>query len=299
MKDLLREISCLLFLSLILSFGSCAQSEAEMMKLVKEQKWGYAVLKEKVDTNAINFSHLQMKINEVEDAQVFTKSMFTYGMDFRAMNQVSNDFLRKVGKCYQEMLPQDSSLDLELQHRLINTLSQYATTIPVLSGHHNKMSKETEQEMFAFEMGNYSVCDVIMIEPQRQTMEVVEHLLHHISDVGLFYIFPNEWAFNNENATIVKSMNIAIDKKCFRIEDYKELQEIDDELYQRILVQEYAYWIISTYWNIQEKYGPNEKEWRIRNKKELQEKLPLAYELIETTVNDIIVAPSDDIMSSF
>ncbi len=297
MKYRLIMFKPFIVLCLIFNVVSYAQSNDEMIQ-IKGQKWGYAVLKEKVSFDKIDLANSQLVINQNND-EVFIKRMDTYGMSFWAMEKVSDVFILKVGQCYQEMFAQKSSLDIDLQHQIINTLYHYAATIPVLSVHHDKISKKTEEALFALEVGNYSVCDVIMIDSKQQTMEVVEHLIHHISDVGLFYVFPEEWGFNNKESTVVKSMQNAIEKGYFQIKDYEDLKEMDDELYQRILVQEYAYWIITTYWNIQEKYGPNEKEWRIRNKKELLEKLPIAYELIETTVNKIMIAPSDDILSSF
>ena len=43
-----------------------------------------------------------------------------------------------------------------------------------------------------------SVCDHISQisaaeSNQGQTMEVVEHILHHVTDVGLHYTFPEQW----------------------------------------------------------------------------------------------------------
>jgi hypothetical protein len=35
-----------------------------------------------------------------------------------------------------------------------------------------------------------SVCDVICYSVGGQTMEVVEHILHHVTDVGFHFAFP-------------------------------------------------------------------------------------------------------------
>jgi len=67
-------------------------------------------------------------------------------------------------------------------------------------------------------------------------------------------------------------------------------------VYNRVLVQEFAYWLISTYWNLQEPYGPNEEEWIIRNQQQLKEQLPLGYNLVESTVGKVMKAPSSEIL---
>jgi hypothetical protein len=140
-----------------------------------------------------------------------------------------------------------------------------------------------------------------MYDVPRQTMEVVEHLLHNISDIGLHYAYPDEWAFNDKNSEVYKTMDQAIQEGLYDISSYEDiLEEAGDEIYQRVIVQEYAYWLISTYWNLQEPYGPmEEEEWNIDNKKELLEKLPDGYQLVENTINKIMRSPSKEILEKF
>ena len=33
-----------------------------------------------------------------------------------------------------------------------------------------------------------------------QVMEVVEHLLHHVTDVGLHFAFPSDWGLGTQSA---------------------------------------------------------------------------------------------------
>lgn len=284
---------------LFLSIACFAQSEKEMLDNLKEKKIGFAILRAPINNLKIDLSTSKMVIEEVKGAHVFTKKMQYYGISFVAMKEVPDEFIYKVGLALEEIFSQNENLDLKKQNELINAMRNYNACIPVIYGHHDEITRATEEEMMEYEMGDYSVCDVIMYGGRGQTMEVVEHLLHHISDVGLHYIYPKDWSLDNVNSTVSKSMAIAIEKGFFNVKDYKELAEEDMELYQRILIQEYAYWIISTYWNLQEKYGPNEPEWRIKNKVELKEKLPMAYELIYSTVAKIMRAPSETTLKSF
>ncbi len=55
---------------------------------------------------------------------------------------------------------------------------------------------------------------------------------------------------------------------------------------------EFAYWFISTAWDLQKPYGPIEDEWRIRDAAELRSKLPEMYAAYESTVGRIMVPPS-------
>jgi hypothetical protein len=58
-------------------------------------------------------------------------------------------------------------------------------------------------------------------------------------------------------------------------------------------MQEFAYWFISTAWNLQEAYGPVwEEEWTIRNQADLQDKLPEMFAAYERTAARVMVAPS-------
>ncbi len=72
-----------------------------------------------------------------------------------------------------------------------------------------------------------------------------------------------------------------------------ERGERGQQVMRRVIMQEFAYWIISTAWNLQEAYGPQgEDEWTIKNETDLQEKLPEFYEVYQRTVGRTMVAPS-------
>ena len=84
-----------------------------------------------------------------------------------------------------------------------------------------------------------------------QVMEVVEHILHYVSDVGLHYAFPAEWGISKDSELAV-AMQEAIDKGYYEVEQYGEILEESEaenkeEEYFRVLMQEFAYWVISTY----------------------------------------------------
>jgi hypothetical protein len=95
-------------------------------------------------------------------------------------------------------------------------------------------------------------------------------------------------------------MNQAIDAGLYDVGSYRDMIEEDKEVYQRVIVQEFSYWLISTYWDLQEPYGPmSEEEWNVDNKQDLLKKLPEGYDLVEQTVDRFMKSPSLEILEKF
>lgn len=95
-------------------------------------------------------------------------------------------------------------------------------------------------------------------------MEVVEHILHFVSMTGLHYTFFEEWGVNRSSQQYTH-MNDAISKRYYNIKDYGNKNNDENA---RVMLQEYAYWVITTSWDIQETYGPSDAgngEWSLQN----------------------------------
>ena len=142
-----------------------------------------------------------------------------------------------------------------------------------------------------------SVCDVIIFCVGGQTMEVVEHLLHHITDVGFTFAFPLEWGLN-EHSVLHGVMMEAISKGLYDINDYDEMGDVPEE-HTRVLLQEFGYWLITTAWNIQRKWGPFDEEtghphaeWALVDRDALAAQLPSALELLAATSDKVLVPPT-------
>lgn len=272
--------------------------EVSEMKRLLAKKYGLSTLKSKVTDQVVEVENVNVEINKATITAAFPASMTTYGFQFEIMQGVSDEFIVDVAKSYQSMFPQDEKYDLKKQHQVLNAMLQYRALVTVLLGHHDSMSDETLEGMSVFENGDYSLCDVIMYGCRGQAMEVVEHLLHHITDVGLFYAYPKEWSFTDKKSKVYLSMQEAIQKGFYKVESYQD-EKFIEQIYERILVQEYAYWIITSYWNLQEGYGPHEEEWTLLTKDALREKLPSAFNLVDSTVGRIMKGPSKDSMDKF
>jgi hypothetical protein len=91
-------------------------------------------------------------------------------------------------------------------------------------------------------------------------------------------------------------MQEAIDKKYYDIRQYGKT---DNEVRNLVLLQEYAYWVIFTAWDLYEPYGP-EAEWTgIKNPDDLKNKLPQSYELFKSTIPKVMVSPSRSTLEKF
>jgi hypothetical protein len=229
-----------------------------------------------------------------DEYKPFTKKLSVYGITLIGRDDISDDFMRKVAKTIKEMFPQEDGIDAELQKELLRNMYKYKTVIPFFKGHDHEFSPEDEAAWDLTRNQN-SICDIIMESVSGQVNEVVEHILHHVSDVGLQYTFPDEWGIS-KTSKVYQAMQEAIEKEYYIIEQYEER---DEEVKNRVLIQEFAYWVICSAWNLLEPYAPD-AEWKIiRTKSDLKERLPLSYELFERTIPKVMGPPSIDTLEGF
>ena len=243
----------------------------------------------------------ESEVVETDEYRPFTKKLTVCGIVLIAEDEVPDPFLRRVGRTIKEIFSRNGDVDRELQKELIERLYAHKAIIPV---------PRTERSLERLIEGNEaaldriqaqaSMCDIIMAEvPEGQVMEVVEHILHIVTDVGLHTRFPAEWGIS-EDSELSEAMWQAVEKGYYSIDSYRDLEEeVDPDTYNRILLQEFAYWFISTAWDLQEPYGPKEPEWTIRDREELAEKLPEFFEVYERTVERVMTAPSLSTLAEF
>ena len=78
-----------------------------------------------------------------------------------------------------------------------------------------------------------------------QVMEVVEHSLHYVTDIGPHYAYPDQWGVAPDSV-LVQGMRDAVERGNYDISQYPDIDDL--EVRNRVLVQEFAYWAISTAW---------------------------------------------------
>jgi len=87
----------------------------------------------------------------------------------------------------------------------------------------------------------------------------------------------------------------AFQNDYFTIQPYKDEMGNNNEALDQILLQQYSYWLISTWMDIVVEYGPPlevvEEEWELYTPALLQEKQPSAYVLCVDSLTDVLAAP--------
>jgi len=185
---------------------------------VENGKFGGCVLDKKINNDTIVVTDTSFTIYQDLEYSPFVKKMQTYGILLVGMESVSDNFMIDVAKTLHQIFPQDTNLNLAMQHKILNTMLQYSTAIPIFYGDDENQNIDKLEK-------NCSMCDIIMYHVDGQVMEVIEHLLHHITDIGLFYSYPDQWAFNTINSDVYIVMQQAIEKGVYNIEDYKEIYD--------------------------------------------------------------------------
>jgi len=299
-----RYVICAI-LCLALVLGSCssgknesektesAEAAPEITETAKTHLGGCILISPAAEAPADLYQ--ESDIIPTEEYKPFTKKLSVYGITLIGRDDISDDFMRKVAKTIKEIFPQNETIDSELQKEVLRNLYRYRTVIPLFKGHDYEFTP-LEKAAWDVTTSKNSICDIIMEGVPGQVNEVVEHILHFVTDVGLHYTFPDEWGIS-KTSKIYIAMQEAIDKGHYNIEQYND--EVDDEERTRVLIQEYAYWVIFTAWDLFEPYGPQAEWTGINNPDDLKEKLPLAYELFEQTIPKVMASPSRSTLEEF
>ena len=227
------------------------------------------------------------------------------------LDGVSDEIVIKISKTYENMFQDNGSIDQSKRDTLLNTLKNnyvfqrvgganpdaYGGEPPCCPDYAHHIDPENIND-FAHNASDY-IWEKNPEESERQTIEVIEHLLHTITDQGFRHAFPETWEWNNSNSLLNMAMNQAIEKKIYNIESYKFIKNIDPVGYRKTIATEYAFWMILSAWNMFEtaKISANE-EWNLDSAKELKDKLDLSWRLYEETVLPVLSVPDKNLIVS-
>ena len=289
-----RQVFCtIVTLTLLLASCKSEKTVSETTESVKTHLGGCILISPAAE--APSDLYQESDIVPTDEYKPFTKKLSVYGITLIGRDDISDEFMRKVAKTIKEIFPQDGDTDSELQKEVLRNMYRYRTVIPLFLGEDYEFAP-LDEAAWDITTSRNSICDIIMEGVPGQVNEVVEHILHHVTDVGLHYTFPDEWGIS-KTSKIYHAMQEAIDKGHYNIEQYDE--DVDDEERTRVLIQEYAYWVIFTAWDLYEPYGP-EAEWTgIKNPDDLKNKLPLSYEVFKETIPKVMVSPRRHTLEKF
>jgi len=235
-------------------------------------------------------------ITETNEYEPFNKKLTVCGIILIGRDDISDDFMQKVAETIKEIFsPNGENINKDLQEDLIINMYKYRTVIPLFKGENFDFTS-SDEKLWDRTTRENSICDIIMEGVPGQVTEVVEHILHFVTDIGMHYTFPDEWGIS-KSSKLYELMQQAIDNQYYDVAQYSDINNDADRL--RVLLQEYAYWIIYTSWDLREPYGPQEAEWSIMSSSELNDKLPQSYQLFQKIVPKVMVRPSKEMLESF
>lgn len=275
----------ILVLMLGLIFTGCAKAQASEDDMSSTHIGG-AVLKEPANEKVTDV-YTDTGIQKTNEFGKFTKMMKVYGITFIAKDDISDDFMLKVAQTTKEMFVKTDATDSVLQEQILQSLHRYNALLPIVKSE-NDMENATDL------MKKYSICDIIMETKDNQTMEVVEHILHAVTDVGLHYAMNEEWGLQ-ESSKLTSVMNKAIDGKFYNTSSYKDMP---NTIRDRVLKQEFAYWLITSSWNIQQQYGLGEEEWTLSTPEKISTSFKDGEELYNTVIK-VITLPSAENLKNY
>ena len=231
----------------------------------------------------------------------FSKHLVAGGITFVATEEVDDEFMIAVGDTQAAMMDEDADgIDAELQDAVLRSLLRAKTTIPMWRGEEPDFPEDSDWEALDRLRDRRSICDAIFQLDDRdrdgQPMEVVEHLLHHLNMVGLHDVFPEDWGISR-TSTLHAAMRTALDRSWYVVDYLDEFD--DDEEAERVLLQEYAYWVISSEWDLQRVFGPGHGEWTLVDPGTFGEAQPELHEAFLRTIPKVLVAPRPDRLEAF
>ncbi len=276
-------------LSLALFLGSCdTELPEDWYQKPVEYNWGIA------PTGIVPDTLYQVSpILAAPEYAPFTKKLTVYGIILIAGDEIPDEFMREIARTIKEMFPREGSIDTTLQEEMIRNMYRYKTVLPLIEdGFDFDFGSEASNRAWDRITDKNSVCDVIFHAPgPGQINEVIEHILHSVTDVGLNYTLPDDWGLSVDSR-VYAAMQDAIEKGHYDVSDYNEY----NTHYLKIVIQEFAYWVIFTAWDLYEPYGPPAEWTGVRNPDELQAKLPLSWELFTETVPMLMAAPERSLL---
>ena len=221
-----------------------------------------------------------------------------------ARKGVSTTFLNNVGLAYNEMFKANSNIDQSMKSKYLSTSKdRYVYQRVGVDGMANDSNFDSGTPPKPYGDNATDYIWEMSSGGADQIGEVVEHLLHTMTAVVL-YLSYSDWDYKNSSSPLYLAMREAVDKNIYDISSYSGLK--NDEAYERIITQEYAYWLILAEWDYFVTAGKKENgmtgngEFTIGTPSEVQTQLPLGHKLYKDYVEKIFSIPNkENIISLF
>ena len=252
-----------------------------------------------------------IEVSENRQFDPFVKFIDVENLRLFSLQEVSNEFLIKVAKTYLLMLEENSNIDLEMRSKFLDVSKNHFVFQRIgLEGpdyYERKFKADfgSLPQSRAPNNGPYrdNATDYIWEYNQgseSQLNEVVEHLLHTITNV-VFAIQFKDWNWQEPSSMIRLATKEAIDKGIFNISDYQEiLNRGDTEGFNRAISTEFAYWLIAAEWGYGDFFELPNSEFRLNNQNQIAKTLPIGHKMYKCYVEKILSPPKlKDLISIF
>ena len=252
-----------------------------------------------------------IEVSENRQFDPFVKFIDVENLRLFSLQEVSNEFLIKVAKTYLLMLEDNSNIDLEMRSKFLDVSKNHFVFQRIgLEGpdYYERKFKAnfgSLPQSRAPNNGPYrdNATDYIWEYNQgseSQLNEVVEHLLHTITNV-VFAIQFKDWNWQEPSSMIRLATKEAIDKGIFNISDYQEiLNRGDTEGFNRAISTEFAYWLIAAEWGYGDFFELPNSEFRLNNQNQIAKTLPIGHKMYKCYVEKILSPPKlKDLISIF
>lgn len=235
---------------------------------------------------------------------------FTYHIDVKdlrifAKEDVSPNFLNNVGTAYKAMFTDGSMINPNMRSRYLSiSKSEYTyQRVGVESSFEKNNDYAYGNPPSPYDDNATDYIWELNEGGKEQVGEVIEHLLHTITTVILYLTYPEAWDYNESTSALSLATQEAVDKGIYDISSYDELKN-DTEIYQKVLTQEYAYWLILAEWDYyitagkkREGISGNE-EFIIGTPAEIEVQLPIGHQLYQDYVVKILSTPDKATITS-
>lgn len=235
---------------------------------------------------------------ETEAYPGFDRVVVTRGVTLLAEADVSDTFLERVADTLESMLPQFMASDPQRQEAVIRAMYRHKAVVPIVRGLWEAVPLHLEESWQSVAQ-DHTVCDGLMEGVPGQALEVVEHLLHALTEVGLKSVFPRVWGTSG-NTPLALATETAIRQGWYNVERCAGLSAEVEAERRRGMAKEFAYWFTTTVWNLQDGLGPlNEDEWILRSRPDLLRLMPTFFDSFQASAARVLLPPNATVLASF
>lgn len=218
-----------------------------------------------------------------------------------AREGVSSTFLKNVGIAYSEMLKENSKIDQSMKSKYLSiSRDEFVYQRLGVDGMASDPNFDPGTPPKPYNDNATDYIWQLTSGGTDQIGEVIEHLLHTVTAVVL-YLSYSDWDYKDESSPLSLAAREAIDKKIYDVSSYDNLR--NDNVYEQIITQEYAYWLILAEWDYYSVTGKKEggstgnEEFTVGTPSEIQSLLPLGHKLYQDYIEKIFSIPDRNIMT--